>query len=108
VASYPTFAQLHDSEEGFVDDLLVDRAVNGTVKVRALYTAPKRRWTLKHRLTTAQRDTLQAFYASYRTVTNTFVWAGNGTTYTFVFEGPPTYSYPAGLIVDAVVRIVEQ
>jgi hypothetical protein len=108
VANYPSFAQLVASEEGFLDDLLVDRAVNGNAKVRALYTTPKRRFTVKHRLSTTDRNTLQAFYSTNRALTFVFTWAGNSTAYTCIFEGPPTYDYADGMNVDVTVRIAEQ
>ena len=55
MATYPTFtdAPSRSSKERWLDDLQVDRATNGTPKVRALYTTPKRAFTVVHEFVSA-------------------------------------------------------
>jgi hypothetical protein len=114
MATYPsTYLQLVGSTEEGIDDLKVDRSVNGATKVRAFFTARKRRWKLKHLLTATDLNALLTFYDSYRTTANTFNWVRDGASYTVLFEGPPQYQVvKPGLttvgLFDVTVTLVQQ
>jgi hypothetical protein len=108
VANYPSFAQLAGSEERFLDDLLFDRAVNGTAKVRAYYPARKRSFSLRHRLTNSERTTLLTFYDTNRLLNFTLTWSGDGQNYTCSFQGPPRFNYPGGVYVETEVPVAER
>jgi hypothetical protein len=91
MAALVAYAQLIGSTEDGVDDLKIDRAVNGSVKARAFYTARKRKWKLKHLLTATELNALLTFYDTYRTTANTFTWTRDGASYTVLFDEPPKY-----------------
>lgn len=109
MASYPSFPQLLGSVETPRDDLTVDRAVNGTAKARAFYTARKRQFQVRHLLTKAERDTLLAFYDANRLVSCLFTWTGDTTptVYTCLFERPPELRHASPSIIEAIVRLVQ-
>jgi hypothetical protein len=114
MATYPsTYLQLKDSTEEGVDGLQLDRAVNGSVKARAFFTARKRKWRLKHVLNATDLNALLSFYDTNRTAANTFTWVRDGASYTVLFEGPPQYETlkPGGTTVGlfaVTVNLVQQ
>ena len=109
MAAYPSsLAQLVGSTEEWIDDVDVDRAVGGGTKVRSFFSAKKRRFTLKHVLTNALRDSMETFYDTNRALAVTLTWAGDGHTYTCLFEGGPRLDYIGGGLMRAEVRLVEQ
>lgn len=100
MAAYPTFTYnpSQSSEETILDDLQLDRASNGTPKVRAMYTAPKKMFTVVHEaLTAAERSTLMTFYNTNRLLQVTFLWKADNVTYTCIFTGPPKSQIEPGL-----------
>lgn len=96
MAAYPSFTQLLGSTEEGVDDVTLDRAVDGSVKARGFYTARKRRFKLRHFLTSSERATLQTFYDTNRLLTVTLTWVPDGQTYTCLFQGPPSWDFSPG------------
>lgn len=108
MANYPSLTQTLESDEAFVDDLSIDRAVNGAAKGRAFFTAKKREFTVRHILTTAERATLDSFYDSNRTLTVAFTWSGNGSQYDVLFERPPQYKPFGGGLWAAEVRLIQK
>lgn len=90
MAAYPSFPQLIEgAEDGWVDDLVFDRAVNGDLKVRAFYPGKKRTFKVPHVLNRVDFATLEAFYDTNRLLAVEFTWVRDGQTYTCMFGGPP-------------------
>lgn len=95
MATYPVQPALSqplsvNSEEATLDDIQIDRATNGRPKARAMYTAPKKTFTLVHELATAaDKSTLDAFYLANRLLAFDMVWPSDGITYSCLFSGPP-------------------
>jgi len=90
VANYPAFPQRLGSVRETLDDLRLERAIDGTGYGRALFAATKSRFTVLHVLTYANLATLEAFYQAQRNVQFDIVWQGEGdVTYTgLLFEEP--------------------
>lgn len=110
MATYPTFtdAPSRSSKERWLDDLQVDRATNGTPKVRALYTTPKRAFTVVHEfVSAAEKATLEAFYLANRLLTISFVWAADGQTYTCNFAAPPQPEVAPGGRWNITVELIQ-
>jgi len=108
--AYPTFAYnpSQSSAEDLLDDLQVDRASNGKPRVRSLYTAPKKAWTVVHEgMTSAERATLLAYYAANRLLSFDFVWAADGVTYTCLFAAPPKSVITSGLHWTVTTQLIE-
>jgi hypothetical protein len=108
--AYLTYPQLEGSTLEWIDDLKIERSVAGGIKPRAYFTTPKARIILRHYLTTAERDALQAYYVANRvaaagTITVTFV--GDGVTYTCLFGSPPKYTWLTGRTF-AEVELLQQ
>jgi hypothetical protein len=99
--------QLDGSIEEWQDDLLVERSVSGKAKARALYPAKKRRFSVQHRMTSAQYGDFKTFYDSYRLLSFTFTWAGDGNAYTCIFGAAPTVR-PIGVDFQISSTLVEQ
>ena len=92
MATLVAYSQLVGSTEEGVDGIQMDRAVNGTVKVRSFFSGRKRKWKLKHLLTGTELNALLSFYDTNRVAENTFTWTRDATAYTVFFDGPPQYT----------------
>lgn len=113
MATYPAQPTLSqplsvNSDESTLDDLQIDRATNGRPKVRALYTTPKKTFTLVHELATAaDKATLDDFYRDNRLLPFDMVWPSDGITYTCLFSAPPRIKAGVGryfAITNSVVQ----
>lgn len=100
------FDQLLGSVHEKMDDVVIDRAIDGSGYARAFYTAPKDRFTLIHILSETERDSLLSFYASHRTVVVDLTWQGDGAVYaSLFFSGPPDLVYLGRGRLRATVKL---
>jgi len=107
MAAYPLTNVLRKgSQEEWLDDIVADRTVNGSVKVRALYSAKKRRFILRHLLNATERASLQTFYDANRLLNITLVWPVDGVTYTCVFAKAPNLSH-GSVLSDVDVELLQ-
>lgn len=84
--AYPTLPQMASSAETQMQGRQLDRATNGTPRVRSFYPAMKKVFDVKHEyLTGSQKTTLESFFSTNLLNSFTFVWSGDGVTYTVVF-----------------------
>lgn len=110
MATYPTLSRAisNTSTVTVLDDLQVDRASNGTPKVRALYTTPKLAFTVIHPMASAaEKATLQAFYTDNRLLTLAFTWPETGAAYTCLFAAPPRYQPAPGRLWNITVELIQ-
>ncbi len=87
--AYPTLMILEESEASTEAGITPQRATNGALKSRRLYSSDKTDFTVVHMLTRAERDTLTTHYTSNRDAEFSFTWPGDGTTYTVRYSGAP-------------------
>ena len=105
---YPNFPPvLSGSNEEQLDDLVVDEAVGGGVRVRAMYPARKRRFVIKHTLSLDDVDALLLYYDLVRLLTFSLTWppCGGGTVYTCVFEAVPKVTTIATSVTHRDVEV---
>jgi len=108
MAAYPTFAQSLSSSFEQIDDIQVDRASNGTPRIRAMFTRTPRAGRIVHQgLTSAEKSTLDTFYSTNRLLIFTFVWRGDAATYNCYFAGPIAAKLLPGGRWEVSVPIVE-
>lgn len=86
MAAYPSLAFLEGSAEEYLDGRSVRRATNLAAKARRLAPTDKRRLTLKHMLSDAERTTLETFYGTNKDLAIDVTW--NGATLSCVFGAP--------------------
>lgn len=98
MAVYPDLRQGIDSSESRIGGRTVDRASNGSVKVRSFFTSEKKAFKVLHNfMTPAQKAQIEAFYVANQNISFTFVWIPDGATYTCIFdETNPTYNVTHG------------
>lgn len=105
--SYPSLPIMRDGSRaerrGGLDP---QRASNGALKVRRLYSADKTDFTLVHWLSDTQRATLETCWTSFRTGTVTLTWPETGATFTCRFAEAPQYEWRVGFWV-ATVKLLE-
>jgi ABC-type branched-subunit amino acid transport system substrate-binding protein len=106
VANYPAFFTLADSTAAAADGLEPERATNGALKLRRLWSADKVAFEIGHVLSAAQKATLDAFYAANKDLDVTYTWPRPATAYTVRFVAPPRYT-PRGEHFEARVRLLE-
>lgn len=90
MAAYPTLPVQPGSAD--TPSQRAEVFVDGAGGHKVYWPAQKKRWTLKHILSTAQRDTLLAFYATNKLLPITFLWGEDGVTYNAVFLEQPRVS----------------
>lgn len=91
--TYPTLPIVQDDSDALRDaGLTVQRATNGGLKVRRLYSVDKTDFTVVHILSAAERDALLAFYAANVVSQFGFYWPGDSATYTVRFAAAPQIS----------------
>lgn len=106
MAAYPRLLTLRESTEERDAGIVPARATNGALKLRMLYPADKRTFEVRHLLTTAERATLEAFYAAEKLADVAYTWPADGATYTVRFVAPPQYRR-VGDRHEATVRLME-
>lgn len=102
---YPSFAQLVGSDLKHLSDRVVTRDAGGTARASSFYDAVKRRFTVRHMLSTADVATLESFYSSNQTASFDFTWSLNGTTYTCIFGEGGIRVSPGAVYHDVVVDL---
>jgi len=102
--TYPSLAQMAGSVVQPLDDVKIDRAVNGAPKLRSFYDATKNQIRLVHWCSIADKATLDTYYnnAANKHSTNLLVWVADGTSYTVYFAGPPQYEWQDGKYTTTV------
>ena len=84
--AYPSFTVTYESGEQQLFGRQIDRATNGTPKIRQLYAGVKKTFKLKHQaLNATDKATLEAFWAANALNSFTFTWPADGVAYTVVF-----------------------
>lgn len=107
MADFPALGQLIGTTEEAFDDMVVDRATDGTGYARAFFTAEKARFVVRILLTETQRDTLKTFYTDNRLTPFNFTFEGDDVTYpNMLFEQRPKFTYIGAGKIQAEVRIV--
>lgn len=103
--AYPTFSQLATSTATQLDDVITERASDGTLRGRALASGRKQRFDLRHVLTAADVATLDAHYDANRAVEFSMTWSGDATAYTVIYTAPPQYKPLGGGYFEANVKL---
>lgn len=106
--AYPTLPISAPAKMGRNAERYLDRASNGSVRARVFATVAKRTFEFEHQyLTDAQKATLDAFYAANLAASFTFVWPGDGVTYTCIFASEPQDSAQAANYTTVSVSLAE-
>lgn len=103
---YPTLPQLSDSTQDRQDGLDVERASNGLLKSRRLWSTEESTFLVRHILTSAERTTLEAHYSANKNNSDTFVWRMTGETFTVRYAAAPQYKR-VGRHFEATVKLME-
>lgn len=107
--TYPSTPQTTNSAEVRVSGREMDRATNGTPRVRSFFTAQKKEFTVVHEyISIAEKQAIEAFLAAHETSLFYFKWLGDGQTYTCLL-GPtdPQYMPHSGLYWSVTVHLVQ-
>jgi hypothetical protein len=121
--AYPTYATmpgLHTTPgtvRTLITDRQIERASNGSVRGRSFYTSPKSSFTIEHNtLTLAVLNRyMNEFYlynpvaGNYVNITGsfTYVWPGDGQTYTCVLASDPVVTTQPGGFFNITVELLE-
>jgi hypothetical protein len=107
MAAYPTLStQRSGPGPSRSDGIEVQRASNGTLKVRRMYSGTKSEFQLDHWLTDAQKTSLDTFYTTNRDLDVTYTSVEDSVAYTVRFAAPPQYVRMTGWW-QARVRLLE-
>lgn len=106
MAAYPTLRVLRPSTTDRQGGQEPQRATNGALKMRRLYSAEKTDFTVEHALSDAEKTALEAFYQANKDLAVDFVWPEDLVTYSVLFAGPPQYLRRVGWW-EARVRLLQ-
>ena len=107
--AYPSLKQSRESKEKRVGGRQLDRASNGTPKVRSFFSTEKKAWTLVHPdITAAEKATFEAFYSANSLTSFSFTWLADGVSYTVLFDATePSYQPRPGNRWTITVDLVQ-
>jgi hypothetical protein len=91
MAAYPALRVLRPSTAERQGGQEPQRATNGALKMRRLYSAEKTDFVIEHALSEAEKAALEAFYQTNRDLAVDFVWPEDTVSYSVLFAGPPQY-----------------
>lgn len=94
--NYPAFKQRVTSKPSSMDGGKIDRAADGSLRVRWTWDKRRRVFSVEHILTLEQFQELLSFYDLHRGADAEFdfEWRGEGQTYRCIFDGPPLDGSP--------------
>jgi hypothetical protein len=106
MAAYPTLPTSYQSDPKPIKSLTIDRAEDGTARVRSYFASDKVTFSIKHEtLSSSQKATLDAFYAANRLLTFDYTSPADSVTRTCVFASPIAYTRQPGDYWDATVEM---
>ena len=105
--AYPDLPTAYGSDPDQLAMIKIDRADDGSARARAL-GSDKVRFKLEHpRLSSADKATLDAYYAANRLLEFDYVSKADGNTYTCMFAKAPRYEVHPGSRWTATVDLEE-
>lgn len=93
---YPSIPALRTGGSERISGHAPQRATNGTLKVRRLFTAEKTDFKLEHIVDAGQLATLEAFYQANKDLNVQLTGPEDGATYICRFVGAPQYQRQGG------------
>jgi hypothetical protein len=107
--TYPTLKTSFGSDPVATDGgVFIDRAEDGTARVRSYWATTNAKITLTHTgISAADQTILDAFYLANRLLAFTYVSPIDSVSRTCLFAGPPTYKLGEGMILTATVKLEE-
>lgn len=105
--SYPILPQAYSSSESSQSGRQTDRASNGSLRGRDLFTTPKKTFTVQHEfVSNANKLALLAFKAANPSAPFDFIWDGDGATYSCTFGDKDIQCKPGpGSLWDITVHL---
>jgi hypothetical protein len=107
MASYPKFPILDTSNVTRVDGYIPVRATNGMLRVRKTMTSEKREFTIDHFLGKTDKETLESFFQTNKTLDVTLSWPGEASTFTVRFVAAPEYVATQNYLYKVRVRVAQ-
>jgi len=106
--AYPVLPTSFKSDPSPIKSLEIDRAEDGTARVRSFFAADKSQIKIDHPwLSVAQKSTLDAFYAANRLLSFDYLSPTDNITRECVFAAPPKYERKYGEFWSAEVQLEE-
>ncbi|MBK8872360.1 MAG: hypothetical protein IPN19_15340 [Elusimicrobia bacterium] len=100
MSAFPTLSHDVSSTREPNDGAQVDYGDDGTARVRVMFAATQWAFTLNlNQLTTTELATLMAHYAAHKSLSFSYTWPEDNTTYTCIYVG-----YPAPKVSAAYAR----
>lgn len=106
MATYPDLPTKYSPAPKPIKSLAIDRAEDGTARVRSMMTADKLEFGIKHPyITAAEWATLNAFYLANRNLVFDYVSKHDSVTYSCVFAAAPRTQLQPGNRYDVDVEM---
>lgn len=105
--AYPSFAQLLGSAVIPLSDRRVVRADGGAARVSSFYDEVKHRFSLRHKLSNTDLQTLRDFFADNAAASFDMTFSLDGVTYTCIFGQNGIRVSPGAVMHDVDVELEE-
>jgi len=107
MAAYPNYMISPSSSKVPVTGVKVDIMADGSVAAVCFYTTPTYRFNIVHKdLPFADVSALSQFYENNKTLQVTLTWPSDGSTYSVLFEKPPSEAYQYPMVADVSVSLI--
>lgn len=107
MADYPTLQTSPGSDPRPITKPVIDRAEDGTGRVRHIATGKVSIPVKHHDLTAAQKSTLDNFYAANKLLTFAYLSPSDNVSRTCAFDAQPSYERLPGSYWNATVQLEE-
>jgi len=107
MAAYPNYKISPSSSKVPATGVKVDMMADGSVRAVCFYTTPTYRFNIVHKdLPFADVSNLLQFYENNKTLQVTLTWPSDGSTYSVLFEKPPSEAYQYPMVADVSVSLI--
>ena len=107
MAAYPNYKISPSSSKVPATGVKVDMMADGSVRAVCFYTTPTYRFNIVHKdLPFADVSNLLQFYENNKTLQVTLTWPSDGSTYSVLFEKPPSEAYQYPMVADVTVSLI--
>lgn len=90
MADYPNYTQLIGTRRVALDGTVMERSVSGKPRFRTYYPQIRYEFIVEHELDGPDKDILAAHFEDHRTLVFSFLFRGDGQTYSVQYMGAPT------------------
>ena len=107
MADYPSRDYTILSTQRLSGGNVAERTDGGALRVRSMYAAPKRAWTIEHTMTKAQSVEIENHYMTHQGVSFSFADVFRDTAHVVAYVGDIDISYAGSDVIHITLTLEE-